>query len=232
MLEAQYPNGGWPQFYPLRKGYYTHITYNDGAMIGVMNFLDGKFNFVDNKTRRRCIEAVAKGIDITLQCQVEVNNTLTVWCAQHDEVTLKPAKARAYELKTLSGSESVGITKFLMSIDNPSPEIIKSVKAAINWFELVQLKGIRLVKIENPQGKYGYDYVIGFDPASQQSMWARFYEIETNYPIFVGRDGVVHYSIGEIEIERRTGYGWLGTWAEDLVEKDYPKWCEKWNIED
>ena len=39
LLEAQYPNGGWPMIYPLRKGYYSHITFNDGAMIGVMNVL-------------------------------------------------------------------------------------------------------------------------------------------------------------------------------------------------
>ena len=31
LFEAQYENGGWPQFYPRPKGYYIHITYNDEA---------------------------------------------------------------------------------------------------------------------------------------------------------------------------------------------------------
>jgi len=31
ILDAQYDNGGWPMFWPLRKGYYTHITFNDNA---------------------------------------------------------------------------------------------------------------------------------------------------------------------------------------------------------
>ena len=39
LLKAQYPNGGWPQFWPRSKGYYTHITYNDNAMINVMKLL-------------------------------------------------------------------------------------------------------------------------------------------------------------------------------------------------
>ena len=39
LLKAQYPNGGWPQFYPNLSGYYKHITFNDGAMIGVMKLL-------------------------------------------------------------------------------------------------------------------------------------------------------------------------------------------------
>ena len=39
LFEAQYDNGGWPQFYPLSKGYYTHITYNDDAMINVLKLM-------------------------------------------------------------------------------------------------------------------------------------------------------------------------------------------------
>ena len=36
LLSSQYENGGFPQFFPLKKGYYTHITFNDDAMIGVL----------------------------------------------------------------------------------------------------------------------------------------------------------------------------------------------------
>ena len=40
LIGFQYPNGGWQQFYPPRPGgYWTHITYNDGAMIGVLSLL-------------------------------------------------------------------------------------------------------------------------------------------------------------------------------------------------
>ena len=39
LLAAQYPNGGWPQFFPLREGYYSHITFNDNAMISVLTVL-------------------------------------------------------------------------------------------------------------------------------------------------------------------------------------------------
>ena len=39
LLAAQYPNGGWPQYFPLRKGYYSHITYNDDAMVNVLTVL-------------------------------------------------------------------------------------------------------------------------------------------------------------------------------------------------
>jgi hypothetical protein len=33
VLAAQFPNGGWPQVWPLQGGYHDAITFNDGAVI-------------------------------------------------------------------------------------------------------------------------------------------------------------------------------------------------------
>jgi len=140
LLKAQYPNGGWPQFYPLRQGYYSHITFNDDAMIGTMKLLDdvsrkrSGYAFVDAQRCTRAHNAVEKGIDCILRCQIRVDGRLTAWCAQHDENNFSPALARAYELPSLSGEESVGIIEFLMTRDNPSNEIKNAVQAAVAWF--------------------------------------------------------------------------------------------------
>jgi PelA/Pel-15E family pectate lyase len=61
------------------------------------------------------------------------------------------------------------------------------------------------------------------DPAAPP-LWARFYEIGTNRPIYSGRDGVIRYRLDEIEYERRTGYAWVGDWPRTLVEREYPAW--------
>ena len=58
-------------------------------------------------------------------------------------------------------------------------------------------------------------------------LWARFYEIETNRPIFSGRDSVKKYDIAEIESERRNGYAWYGSWGEG-VAKRYGQWKQQW----
>ena len=231
LLEAQYGNGGWPQFYPLRKGYYSHITYNDGAMIGVLEVLHsvarGEYDFVDQDRRKAAGEAVDRGVDVILRTQITVDGQLTAWCAQYDAESLEPAKARAYELVSLSGSESVGIVEFLMELDAPSPGVVRAVRAAIDWFERVQLRGLRLVRTPVPDEPGEYDVMIAFDPTSDRSLWARFYEIGTNYPIFVGRDGVVRYTLAEVEYERRVGYSWIGDYARELLEEDYPAWEAK-----
>src|SRR6185503_18759354 len=91
------------------------------------------------------------------------------------------------------------------------------------WLEQARLTGIKQVERPDPAQPRGYDKVIVADP-SAPPLWARFYEIGTNRPIFSGRDGVVKYSLAEIEYERRTGYFWIGPWAASLIEREYPKW--------
>ncbi|MDQ8184348.1 pectate lyase [Pelagicoccus sp. SDUM812002] len=226
LLEAQYENGGWPQFYPLREGYYSHITFNDNATVRVLNLLkkveraEAPWKGLGNSIRERAGDAVERGIECILKTQIRVDGQLTAWCAQHDVETLAPAKARAFELVSLSGGESVEIVRFLMDIEEPSPRVVAAIEGAVAWFTEVAIPGKRADRIKDENGNY--DRVLRDDP--EEDLWARFYEIGTNRPIFVGRDSVVHYELSEIEQERRGGYGYYGTWAKDMVSKEYPAW--------
>ena len=56
------------------------------------------------------------------------------------------------------------------------------------------------------------------DPTAEP-LWARFYEIGTNRPMFVGRDGIIHDHLADIEQERRLGYAWLGDWPRRSAEQ-------------
>lgn len=233
LLAAQYENGGWPQFFPLKKGYYTHITYNDNAMIGVMQLLKeiskGKepFLWMDSDRKNKSAIAIEKGLAVILKTQVIVDGKKTVWCAQHDEYTFAPAKARAYELPTLSGSESVGIVKYLMAIENPDDSVKEAIKCAVKWFHESKITGKEIIRKEDKNLPKGFDYVL-IDNPNGEPLWARFYEINTNKAVFVGRDGIIKYKLEEIEYERRVGYNYLGNFAEKLILKDFPEWEKKW----
>jgi PelA/Pel-15E family pectate lyase len=233
MLKAQYANGGWPQQFPKPSGYSVHITFNDGAMIGVMStlreiFRDRKaYPFVSDELRERCGKAVEQGILCILKCQIVVDGKKTAWCAQHDEKTLAPRGARSYELPSISGAESVGVVRFLMEIDEPSREIIAAVQGAVRWFNEAKLTGIREIRKETKGTPKGWDKVVVKD-ASAPTIWARFYAIGTNRPIYCSRDGIPRKTLAEISYERRNGYSWLGYYAEDLLAKAYPVWRQKW----
>ena len=232
LLKAQYDNGGWPQFYPQLTGYYKHITFNDDAMIGVMELLRDiarkkpDYLFVEEKRRARAERAVEKGIECILRTQVIVHGKRTVWCAQHDEVTLAPAPARTYEHVSLSGQESVGIVRFLMGIEHPDKQVVETIESAVAWFKSAQLNGLRWIEKPDATKPNGFDRMVVAD-RNASPLWARFYEIETKRPIFSGRDGVIKYSVMEIEGERRNGYRWYTDAPAKLLNQDYPAWRKR-----
>jgi PelA/Pel-15E family pectate lyase len=235
LLTAQYPNGGWPQFYPSEghPEYSRFITFNDGAMIGAMIVLRDiakkktPYTFLDEDYCEKANAAVQKGIDCILKCQIVVDGKRTAWCQQYDEKTLEPRPARIYEKISICGCESVDIVKFLMDIDNPHPEVVEAVQSAVLWFDSVKLTGIRQIEKPDPSAEDGRDKVI-IEDANAPPIWVRFYQIKTNRPIFCGRDGIIKDSLAEIEQERRTGYAWYGDWPTELLSKDYPAWQKKW----
>lgn len=226
LFRAQYPNGGWPQFFPLREGYYSNITFNDDAMVHVIELLrdvahgQKEFAFVDTGRREAAALAVRKGLDVILRTQIKVDGKLAGWCAQYDPQTLSPAWARKYEPPSLSGGETVGIVRLLMTFDT-TPQIAAAINGAVQWLEKAAVRNLRVEDFVNAEGQPDRRAVAA---KGSPRIWARFYELETSRPLFLGRDSVFHYSFGEIERERRTGYGYYGYWAEGLIAKDYPAW--------
>lgn len=224
IFKAQYSTGGWPQYYPPSKSYHRHITFNDGTMVRLMELLDEiatdpEYAFVEADRRAAARKAFNAGIECILKCQIVVNGRKTVWCAQHDEIDYRPRPGRSYELVSLSGGESVGILRVLMSLENPSPEVAAAIVSAVQWYESSSIKGLRLIHED------GVPHTIE-DP-NAPLLWARFYEIETNRPFFCNRDGVAKYDYNQLGEERSSGYNWLDDWGNDVF-KAYRKWHEKW----
>lgn len=237
ILKAQYPNGGWPQYFPLEKGYSRHITFNDGGYIGIMELLgkiisgDSNFAFVDSKTKTKVSEAYQKGIDCILKMQIMDQGKLTAWCQQHDEVTLLPAWARAFEPPSICNGESAGVVLFLMNIENPNEKIIQSVQAAVKWFSDSKIYNTRVETFNAPKEESKYmtmtkDNRVVTDPTAPP-IWTRYYELGTGKPLFCDRDSKLLYSMAEVSRERRVGYAWY-TYSPEKVLAKYPEWQKKW----
>jgi PelA/Pel-15E family pectate lyase len=235
-LSAQYPNGGWPQYFPLESNYSSHITFNDDVMTGIMNMLkdiiekQSYYSFVDSARREKTRIAFDKGLDCILKCQINDNGTLTAWCQQHDENTLSPAWARAYEPPSICNRESAGVVLFFMSIDKPNKEVINSVQSAVKWFEDSKIQGIRDEEFDAPEVKTPLrtlktDHRVVEDK-SAPPIWARFYEIGTHKPLFSNRKSELLYSLDKVDRERRA-YGWY-TYQPQTVLDQYPVWQKKW----
>jgi PelA/Pel-15E family pectate lyase len=234
-LKAQYPNGGWPQFFPLEDNYGRHITFNDGAMIGIMSMFQdilgnkSYYSFVDLQRRKTIQHAFDKGIECILKCQIKEDGRLLGWCQQHDEKTFEPAKARAYELPSICNDESAEIVLFLMSLDNPDKKIIDSVSSSVKWFEESKINGIRVEDVESNEIKFASrtnptnrDRVVVKDP-NAPVIWARFYKLKEHTPFFSNRNSEILETMAEVDRERRTGYSWYTYEPQKVLDK-YLEW--------
>jgi PelA/Pel-15E family pectate lyase len=225
VLTAQYPNGGWPQIFPLDGGYHDAITFNDGAITNIIEFVrdtgagNNEFAWVSADLRRRAAASEARGIACILACQLVVDGRRTVWCQQHDMLTLAPTSARNYEMPSQSGSESAGLAIALMALSDPSPDIVRAVHAAAQWFEKTALRDVAFTRAPDGSGRKLLP-APGADP-----IWARYYELKTDRPLFGDRDKSIHDDLNEISAERRNGYSWFNNAPQRALDR-YTTWAK------
>lgn len=235
LLSGQYDNGGWPQFWPGMRGYQVHITFNDDAMVNTMEMLrdiylqkapyDGKLT--DKALRQKAIKAFNKGVECILKCQIVKDGKPTVWCQQHDRVTFEPRPARAFELSSYSSNESARIVAMLMEIPNPSEEIKRAIRGAMQWFDTYKLTGLKVVR----KGEFGSPFrttELVKDPDATTPLWARYYDLEFCEPFVCDRDGVPRRHLWEIGTERRNGYSWYSE-RSAFIYPLYEKWADKYD---
>lgn len=228
IFAAQYPNGGWPQVWPLSGGYHDAVTYNDNAMINVLTLLrsvaDGTndFAFVPAKTRLLAGVAFKRGLDCVLASQVISNGRPTVWAQQYDMLTLQPDSARNYEMPSLASGESAGVMLFLMQIPDPTGEIVAAVHNAAAWLSKNEIRD-QAFKSSGTDGRH-LIAAPGNGP-----IWARYYEIGSDRPLFGDRDKTIHDSLDDISKERRNGYAWYGDTGKRALQH-YAKWAKKYPL--
>jgi PelA/Pel-15E family pectate lyase len=225
LFAAQYPNGGWPQVWPLEGGYHDAITYNDDAMTQVVDLMrhaaDGneEYSFVPQDVRDRAAHSFERGIECILASQIVVNGAPTVWPQQDDALTLKPVSGRNYEMPAEAASESASLMLLLMDdLPHPTAPEQRSIRSAAAWF--------KKTAIFNQSYERGPDGRRLVAAPGAGPIWARYYQIGTEIPIFGDRDKSIHDHVNEISRERQNGYGWYSSESQRALDR-----FEKWNVE-
>ena len=225
LLAAQFPNGGWPQVWPLEGGYHDAITYNDNAMVQVMELMlsiaegrDG-YAFVAAEMRSEAKAAYTRALHCVFATQLSSVGKLTVWAQQYDALTLKPTSARNYEMPAECSSESDDILMMLMDdLPDPTVQQQRAIRAAAAWFKKTAIYGQKYGPTANGRG---LTLKQGVGP-----IWARYYQIDTDKPIFGDRDKSIHDDLYELSSERRNGYGWFGPEPQIALDR-FEKWSQQ-----
>ena len=229
LLDAQFPNGGWPQVWPLEGGYHDAITFNDNAVTLAATVLTGaasgtgNYAFVPAELRRQAAAAAARALDVILKAQIVIGGKRTIWAQQHDALTLAPVSGRNYEPAALSASESSDVLLYLMSLPNPSAAVKASITAGVEWLKANAIYGYSFARTGTEGRKLA--------PAPGAGpLWARYYSLTTGKPIFGDRDKTIHDDEAELSLERRNGYGWYSSGEQQAVAA-YTVWSKQYAMD-
>jgi PelA/Pel-15E family pectate lyase len=154
-------------------------------------------------------------VEIILASQVRIAGHLTIWAQQIDPLTLAPSSARNYEMPSLASSETSDVLVFLMRQPHPSAALKQAVRAGVAWLQAHAIEGQTWTM--TPNGRE-------LQPAAGAGpIWARYYSLTTEQPIFGDRDKSIHDNVAEISLERRNGYSWYNNAAARAL-RAYEHW--------
>ena len=187
LLEAQYPNGAWPQRYdgmpkaaknfPVLKArypkswprnypkanYINHYTFNDNSHRDCV-LLALQAHHVTGALKY--LLAARRGGDFILLAQMP--EPQPAWAQQYN-ARMEPAWARRFEPASITGGESVGACRTLIDLylATGDAKYLRAVDAAVKWYRR---------------------------SAIAPGKWARFYELQTNRPLYFTKEYKLTYS--------------------------------------
>jgi PelA/Pel-15E family pectate lyase len=144
ILMAQYPNGGWPQRYPLRYDYahdgfddYTsNYTLNDDAMNNTINILIEAYEELGCE---EYLEAARRGGDFFIIAQGP--EQLPAWSEQYD-MNIQPDWARTHEPPAFGTRQTAHTVEMLMKLYlfTGDKRYLRPVPATLKWMESSKIK--------------------------------------------------------------------------------------------
>jgi PelA/Pel-15E family pectate lyase len=192
LLQAQYENGAWPQRYtgPSGRGqhpdrraafpknwprqwpgenFQAHFTFNDNS---ILDAIDTMLEAARIYGERRYRESAERGGGFILLAQMP--DPQPAWAQQYD-AAMHPAWARVFEPPSVTGGESQGILRMLLTLYRETAEkkYLDAVPRALDYLERSVLP--RPERLSEAWSRFRPD----------EPVLARFYELETNRPLFI-----------------------------------------------
>jgi PelA/Pel-15E family pectate lyase len=226
LLAAQFPNGGWPQVWPLQGGYHDAYTVNDNAVVAVTDLLidaasgNENFAFVPDALRQEAKAASQRAIEGLLASQLRIEGQPALWAQQYDALTLEPSSARNFEPAALCSTESATILLFLMRLAQPDAQVVHAVHSGVAMLRRLVIEGNAWRKVSELDGR------LLVSAPGAPTLWARYYDVASLQPVFGDRDKSLYDDVADISLERRNGYGWYSTVPNKAMQA-YATWSKR-----
>ncbi len=211
LLSAQYPNGAWPQRFsdspdpvnhPIVKANYpatwpreypkvdyrSFYTFNDNS---IADMIETMFEAAEIYGKEQYRGAAKKAADFIILAQMP--EPQPAWAQQYN-VSMQPAWARKFEPASITGGESQGVMRILLSVyrETGDRKYLEPIPRALKY----------LRKSELPDGQL-----------------ARFYELKTNRPLYF----TTKYELTYDDSDLPTHYGFKVASKLDSIEAEYER---------
>ena len=188
--------GSWSRIYPGER-YADHYTLNDDTLSDLIVTMLDAWDVYDDQ---RYLDSAIRGGEFLLRAQLP--EPQPGWAQQYDH-DMHPAWARKFEPPAISGGESQGVMRTLLTLhrrtawetENAS-RFLEPIPRAIEYFRRSLLDDGRL---------------------------ARFYELGTNRPLFFTKKYELVYTPDDLP----THYGFVVKSKLDAIEKEYKQQHEQ-----
>ena len=201
VLMSQYPNGAWPQRFPLRHefahdglpDYTSFYTLNDGATEAIIDLLTQAYATLGDA---RYFEAARRGVDALIVLQGPEGQGC--WAEQYGP-DMRPATARTHEPAGYVVRESIAVIRQLQEfyLRTGDPRYLAAVPRCLDWFDRINREA-----------------------AAQKYPTPRYWEPGTNRPLYVPRTG-------EFTAEGYGKYLWTTDPAKSRCDNQPCKWQGK-----
>ena len=147
LLESQFPNGAWPQWYPLRGGYHDYWTFNDGAINDCIRVLLAAHR---QYGRPEFLAAARRGGEFVVASRLPPPQA--GWAQQYDH-RLRPAWARAFEPPAVCSAVTARNIRTLvdLAVYTRDARFLEPIPAALAWLDRSRL----------PDGRWARFYELG-----------------------------------------------------------------------
>ena len=181
LLSTQLDNGGWTMNPGSGSGFNADIEVGNNAMTEVLALLSdiAVLNNQDYVFARKVMNvdeiksAVQKGNDFIVKSQISNNNKKAGWASQYDNsgnVTM----GHTYERESVSSYTTKAVIDYLMTIHNPSQEIIDAVESSYSWLKDVKIADKEQEVVKDTSMNNGFDVYL----VDGSGTWASNYVYE------------------------------------------------------
>lgn len=181
LLSTQLDNGGWTMNPGSGSGFNANIEVGNNAMTEVLALLSdiAVLNNQDYVFARKAMNvdeiksAIQKGNDFIVKSQISNNNKKAGWASQYDNsgnVTM----GHTYERESVSSYTTKAVIDYLMTIHNPSQEIIDAVESSYSWLKDVKIADKEQEIVKDTSMNNGFDVYL----VDGSGTWASNYVYE------------------------------------------------------